>query len=301
MIEISIVIPVFNEEENIRILYSELSKVLENLKRTYEIIFVDDGSTDNTSTYLKMIESTDNLIKIITFKKNQGKSTALSTGFSYANGEFIITMDGDLQDDPEEIPNFLESIKNYDLVVGWRYKREDSFTKILASRFFNLITRFLTGIRIHDSNCGFKIFRKELAKEIKIYGELHRYIPALAYWEGFRIGEIKVKHHQRKFGKSKYGLGRLLKGILDLITIKFLMSYGKRPLHFFGVIGIICLSIGFFFGAYLTYQKFFLNIPLGNRPALILSVLLLLLGIQFISIGLIGEMIIRQQKNEQRE
>ncbi|HEX54914.1 MAG: glycosyltransferase [Candidatus Altiarchaeales archaeon] len=292
MVEISIIIPVFNEERNLPELYSELTRVLEKIKKDYEIIFVDDGSTDNSFQVLKEIREKDERVKIIKFRRNFGKSAALSQGFKRAHGEIIFTLDADLQDNPEEIPKFLRKIdQGYDLVVGWRFRRKDPITKKLPSRIFNFLTSLITGIKIHDFNCCFKAFRREVAKNIKVYGELHRYIPVLAFWKGYRIAEIKIEHRPRRYGRSKYGIMRLIKGFLDLITVKFLITYAKRPLHFFGIIGFLSLIIGFFIGLYLLYVKYILNQLIGDRPLLLLSVLLVLVGLQFIFMGLIGEMI----------
>ena len=302
MIGISIVVPVFNEEENLPELYSELEKILKKLNKSYEIIFVDDGSTDNSFKVLNEIKKKDRNVKIIKLRRNFGKSTALSIGLKKAQGEIIITLDADLQDNPNEIPKFLKKIdEGYDLVVGWRFKRKDPITKKLPSKIFNWLTSILTGIKIHDFNCCFKAFRKEVAKNIKIYGELHRYIPVLAFWRGYRIAEVKVDHRPRKYGKSKYGVMRLVSGFLDLITVKFLITYAKRPLHFFGSIGIISFILGFLAGIYLLYLKFVNNYNIGDRPLLILTVLMIILGMQFISIGLLGEMIVSESEIKEDE
>ncbi len=292
MTEISIVIPVFNEEKNIPELYSELKVVLENLDKSYEIIFIDDGSSDKSSNIIQKIHEKDKHVKLIQFQRNFGKSAALSTGFKHAGGDLIFTMDGDLQDDPNEIPKFLKEIdKGYDLIVGWKVRRRDPLTKRLPSKIFNRLTSLLTGVSIHDFNCCYKVYRKEVAKNIDVYGELHRYIPALAYWRGYSVSEIKVNHRPRRHGKSKYGPMRLVKGFLDLITVKFLMSYAKKPLHFFGIIGLLLTFIGIFIGFYILYVKYILSQPIGDRPLLFASILLIILGIQFFSTGLLGEMI----------
>ena len=297
--DISIVIPVWNEEENIRPLHKRISDVMKRTDKTYEIIFVDDGSTDHTAKAVDNLKPKDRCVKLMRFRAHLGKSDALSAGFAAANGRYIITMDGDLQDEPNEIPNFIRKInEGYDMVVGWKYRRHDSVTKRLPSKFFNRLTAWMTGLNIHDSNCCFKIFKREVAGDIKIYGELHRYIPALAYWKGYRVTEMRVQHNPRTFGKSKYGFGRLVKGMLDLVTIKFLNSYGKRPMHLFGSIGILSLLAGFITSLYLLYLKLGLMEDIGNRPLLILGVLLMVLGVQFISIGLLGEMIVSSSKDK---
>ena len=294
-LKISIVIPVLNEEKSIHELYLNIEYVLNTLKDPYEIVFVEDGSTDNTFLILEEIASKDNRVSVIKLRKNFGKSIALNTAFKHAKGDVVITMDGDLQDDPDEIPRFIEKIeKGYDLVVGWKYPRIDPFTKTVPSKFFNWLTCMLTGVNLHDFNCGFKAYKKEVIDNISLYGEMHRYIPALAAWHGFKITEIKVKHHPRKYGKSKYGFSRLLKGFLDLITVKFLTSFATRPLHVFGIPGILSLLFGFFIGLHLVIQKYLRDITISDRPLLLLSVLLILLGLQFISIGLLGEMMVFQ-------
>lgn len=291
-IELSIVVPAYNEEDNVVLLYDQLKDVLRRLKKSYEVIFIDDGSKDNTFKKLKLLHEKDKRIKVIRFRKNFGKAAALSAGFSKSRGEIIITMDADLQDDPKEIPRFLDSInKGYDLVVGWKQKRKDPITKKIASKVFNLFIRTMNKIRIHDSDCNFRAIKKFIVKDISIYSGLYRYIPLIAYNQGAKVGEIKVVHHPRKHGKSKYGFERLLNGSLDLLTIKFLLSFNKRPLHLFGGVGLLFFLLGFIIGAYLIYVKYFFNELIGNRPLLILSLLLIVLGIQFISTGLIGEMI----------
>ena len=297
MVDLSVALPVFNEKENLPELYSKLKGVLKKLKKSYEIIFVDDGSTDGSYNVMKEIQKKDNRVKIIKFGRNFGKSTALSAAFKKAGGDLIITMDADLQDDPEEIPKFLKKInQGFDLVVGWRFKRNDSITKRLPSKMFNLITSIITGINLHDFNCGYKVCRRKVAENINLYGELHRYIPVLAVWKGYSVGEVKVKHRPRRFGKSKYGFTRLVKGLLDLITVKFLTTYAKRPLHFFGFFGILSFLLGVVSGIYVLYLKFIMNSSIGDRPLLILTVLMIVVGVQFISLGLLGEMIVSRSE-----
>lgn len=293
MTDLSVIIPAYNEEKNIVLLYHKLKNVLDNLNRKYEIIFINDGSTDKTLSVLKGIK--DKKVKIISFQKNIGKSASLSVGFKEASGDIIITMDADLQDEPGEIPRFIAALKGYDMVSGWKHKRKDPISKIIPSRIFNFLVSKVTGVKIHDFNCGFKAYKKNVVKRIYVYGELHRYIPALAKWKGFKVGEIKVEHHKRMFGKSKYGISRIGNGFFDLITVKFLMTFGKKPLHFFGSIGFLCTLLGMIVGIYLT-RLWFLGESIGQRPLLILSVLLVVLGVQFISIGLLGEMICRNRE-----
>jgi glycosyltransferase involved in cell wall biosynthesis len=283
-----------NEHDHIGPLYEQITRTLKD-KYRYEIIFIDDGSTDMTSHVIESLG--DKKVKLISFKRNFGKSDALSAGFKKASGSFIITMDGDLQDNPEEIPNFISKInQGYDMVVGWKYKRRDPITKRVPSKFFNRLTSWITGLKIHDSNCCFKIMKNEVVKDIGVYGELHRYIPALAHWKGYKVTEMPVKHMPRKFGKSKYGIGRLVKGMLDLVTISFLNTYGQRPMHIFGGIGVATFIVGFIISLHLALMKIMYNAPIRDRPLLLLGVLLLVVGIQFISIGLLGEMIVQGRK-----
>jgi len=290
--DISIIIPVYNEEDNIIALYKKIIDDLSPLDRTYEIIFVDDGSTDNTYKKLKEIEADITTIKIIKFRRNFGKAIALNTAFRKVRGEIIVTMDGDLQDDSAEIINFIKKIEEgYDLVSGWKHPRNDPITKTAPSKIFNRMTCWLTGVNLHDFNCGFKAYKREVTNNLNLYGELHRYTPVLANFYGFKIAEITVKHHPRRYGKSKYGMKRLMNGFLDLMTVKFLTSYVSRPLHIFGLPGILAVVAGFVIGLYLIFLKMYEGVALSERPLLLLSILLILLGIQFFSIGLLGEMI----------
>lgn len=296
--DISIIIPVYNEQDNIAELYAQLKKVLDPAGKSYEIIFVDDGSKDSTLKKIEELNKKDRKVKLIAFTRNFGKAYALMAGFRESKGNIVFTMDGDLQDDPKEIPRFIaEMNKGYDLVNGWKFKRHDPITKTLPSKFFNWITRKVTGVDVHDSNCGFKAYKRKVIQNIKIHGELHRYIPALASWKGYKVGEIKVEHHPRIHGKSKYGVERLMKGFLDLITIRFLTKYTRRPLHFFGPIGILSILLGVIAGAYLTWG-WFMGIGIGNRPLLFLAILLIVVGVQFISLGLLGEMIANIDRKE---
>lgn len=293
--DLSIIIPVCNEGENIGELYDKLNITLSELGKTYEIIFVDDGSTDDTFEKIKAIK--DSVVKIVRFQRNYGKSAALSCGFKKSKGDFVITMDGDLQDDPKEIPRFLEKLKEYDMVSGWKSKRQDPLSKTIPSRFFNTLTRYITGVKIHDFNCGYKGYRSNVVKNVNLYGEFHRYIPALAYWKGYTVGEIEVEHHSRIHGKSKYGIERLLKGFLDLITVTFLTLYKKRPLHIFGGIGFLLVFSGIVINVYLI-TLWIKGMKIGDRPLLMLGILLTVLGAQFISLGLIGELITNSRNND---
>jgi len=293
--DLSIIIPVHNEAENIVELYEKLYSTLSILEVTYEIIFVDDGSTDDTFKEIKTIN--DNRIRILRFQRNYGKAAALSCGFNKSRGEVVITMDGDLQDDPKEIPRFLEKLEEFDMVSGWKSKRHDPVSKTLPSRFFNRLTRCVTGVKINDFNCGYKGYRSNVVKNISLYGEFHRYIPALAQWKGYTVGEIKVEHHPRIHGKSKYGIERILKGFLDLITVTFLMLYKKRPLHIFGGIGLVLAFSGMLISGYLL-SLWITGSKIGDRPLLMLGILLTVIGAQFVSMGLIGEMITNTRDND---
>ncbi len=300
MTQLSVIVPSYNEEENVSRIYHRLSRVLNSIDLKYEIIFVDDGSTDNTFTKLKELhQKHPDKTRIIRLQRNFGKAAALSAGWGEAKGELIIQMDADLQDDPDEIPQFLGKMSTgYDMVSGWKFKRRDTYSKIMASKFFNWLTRKATGVGLHDFNCGFKCYKKKVTENIEIYGELHRYIPILAHWRGFRLGEIRVRHHPRKYGQSKYGFTRLFKGFLDLITVKYLNTYNKRPLHFFALVGFFFAFLGFLGGIYLIYLKL-LGLSISGRPLIFLTLLLVFLGVQFISLGLIGEMITSQSKKEE--
>lgn len=293
--ELSVVIPVYNEEKNVGIFYRELLSVLKKLGKTYEIIFVDDGSNDQTLIKLEGIRGQGKDVKVVQLQGNFGKASALQAGFDQAKGEYVITLDGDLQDDPKEIPKFFKKIKNgYDLVCGWKYKRKDPLGKIIFSKIANFFTSKITGVKVHDMNCGFKAYKKAVVGNLSLYGEMHRYVPALVAKVGFKVGEIKVVHRPRKYGKSKYGMERLLKGLFDFITIVFLTTFATRPLHFFGFIGLLFGLLGFVFGVHLTWLRL-QGQAIGNRPLLSLSVLLLVLGVQFFSIGLIGEMLVNRE------
>ena len=297
--KLSFIIPVFNEEQSVQPLYSEILENIENCK--HEIIFIDDGSTDASFTYMKELAAKDKNVKIIKFRKNFGKAASLDAGFEAAKGDIIFTMDADLQDDPKEITNFIKKIEQgYDLVSGWKKKRKDPIHKTFPSKLFNAITAKFFRLKLHDYNCGFKAYRKEVIKELDIYGEMHRYIPALADSKGFKITEIPVNHRPRKFGKSKYGIERYIRGFLDLLTVKLVTSYTHSPLYLFGRIGTTFSVIGFLIGLYLTIMKFWFHQPLYNRPLLYLSVLLIMLGLQFFSIGLIGELLVNQNRKQNK-
>jgi len=289
---ISFVIPVYNEEESIDELYNRIILITKKENYISEFIFIDDGSSDNSANTIKNLHLINKDVHLIAFRKNFGKAAALQAGFRNCSGDIIITMDADLQDDPQEIPNFVSKIyEGYDLVSGWKYNRLDPMEKRLPSKLFNKVTSLLSGVKLHDFNCGFKAYRKEVVKNIDVYGEMHRYIPVLAYRKGFKITEIKVNHNKREFGKSKYGFERYLRGLFDSVTVSFLSKYYDRPMYFFGRIGLGSFLIGFLICLLLTVE-WFLGYTIGSRPLLILGVLLIILGIQFISIGLIGDMLV---------
>ena len=293
MKKISIIIPLYNEGDSLNELYSEIKKNV--IKYNYELIFIDDGSNDNSWNILKKISNTDENIKIIKFHNNYGKSEALSEGFLISQGDYIITMDADLQDDPNEITSLIQKIdEGWDLVSGWKKDRKDSWNKILPSKIFNFITGFFIGLKIHDYNCGLKAYRKKVVKSLNLYGGLHRYIPAIASQNGFKITEIEVNHRIRKYGDTKYGGKRFFHGFFDLITVLFLGKYTNQPLHLFGVFGLVGTFIGIIIELYVLYLKYFLGEPFQIHFALlILGVLFIVLGIQFFSIGLLGEMIVK--------
>jgi len=293
--KLTIIVPLFNEEESLKPLLEEIRKGVKNLQIRYEILFIDDGSTDNSLNVIKSLSKRDTRIRYISFRKNYGKSAALQTGFKHATGDVIITMDADLQDDPLEIPNLLSKLEEgYDLVSGWKKIRYDPFIKKYSSRFFNWVTRIFSGIKIHDFNCGLKAYRSEVVKSIYVHGELHRYIPVLAGWKGFKISEIVVKHHPRRYGKTKFGISRFFKGFVDLITVIFTTRYIRRPLHLFGFIGAISFLTGFVIDAVLTFFWLFYHKPLSNRPLLLLGLLLMIVGVQLFAIGLLGEMMVHK-------
>lgn len=294
-VEVSIIIPVFNEQENLDPLYREIVEALKDLGQEYEILFVDDGSRDGSADVLRRLHEADPRVKLITFRKNFGQTAALSAGFDYAEGEVVVTMDADLQNDPADIPMLLDKInEGYDLVSGWRYDRKDRWlSRRLPSVLANRLISWATDVKLNDYGCTLKAIRKEVVKNITLYGELHRFIPAVASWMGVRIAEVKVNHRPRIAGTSKYGISRVFRVLLDLITVKFLLSYAGRPIQFFGVPGLICGSLGAFLALYLAVQRLFLRIPIGDRPLLLLAVLLIIVGIQFIVFGLLGELQIR--------
>lgn len=294
---VSIIIPAYNEEGSLPELYRRIMLSIHEMKKNgtisqYELIFVNDGSTDTTEKVMLDLHEKDNNVRIISLRRNFGKATALNAGLRHVKGDIIFTIDADLQDDPKEFPRFIEKLeKGYDLVVGWKMNRMDPAEKRLPSKLFNTVTSGFSGVNLHDHDCGFKAFRREVADSLDLYGELHRYIPVLAHRQGFRITEIPVEHHKREYGHSKYGIERYLRGLFDFMTTVFLIRYSDRPMYFFGKIGLLCLTVGFAICSYLT-AIWFMGNPIGSRPLLVLGVLLILLGIQFISTGFIGNLLV---------
>ncbi len=291
-LDLSIVIPILNEQGNLRELHRRLTQVLTDLSRRYEIIFVDDGSSDGSVSVCQELAELDAHVILVELRRHFGKATALQAGFQIAQGDVIITMDGDLQDDPDEIPRFLSALEDgLDLVSGWKERRQDPISKTVPSRLFNFVTSLLTGISLRDFNCGFKAYRRKVVEKLDLYGELHRYIPVMAHAKGFRVGEIPVRHHPRRYGKSKYSFERLFRGPFDLITILFLSSFRYRPLHLLGLIGFVFALAGLVIDFYLAVLWFMGRGPIGNRPLLTLGTLLIILGIQILIFGLLAEMI----------
>lgn len=292
---LSVVIPAYNEEENVPILYEKLKKVLDSLGEDYEIIFVDDGSTDGTYQRLKQLAEKDSWLKVIRFKRNYGQTAAMSAGFEHAKGDVIITLDADLQNDPEDIPILLEKLKEgYHVVSGWRKDRKDPFlSRKLPSMVANWLISKITGVHLHDYGCTLKAYRAEVVKDLELFGDMHRFLPALTKRRGAKITEVVVRHHPRMFGRSKYGIGRTVRVLLDIMLVKFLNEYINKPLYMFGSVGFLLLGLGLFSLFYLIFLKLFLEESIGRRPLLILSVLLILAGIQLISTGLLAELLVR--------
>jgi glycosyltransferase involved in cell wall biosynthesis len=292
---LSLVIPVFNEEENIELLYNEIKLAVYDKYPALEIIFINDGSTDLSLKKLRGLAAQDSRVKVINFRKNFGQSSAISAGFDYCSGDYVVTLDADLQNDPSDIPKIVEKLnEGYDIVNGWRKNRKDKLiTKRIPSFFGNKLISFITKVKLKDYGCTLRGFKQEVVKNLKLYGEMHRYIPAIASRMGITSTEIPLNHRARKFGKSKYGLSRTYKVILDLISIKYLLSYSHQPLQIFGGVGIFMVGAGFLSGIYLTYEKYILDKAIGNRPLLFLTILLIFLGVQIITLGLVAEMLSR--------
>ncbi|MEW6186766.1 MAG: glycosyltransferase family 2 protein [Thermodesulfobacteriota bacterium] len=300
-VDLSVIIPFYNEAKNIPIIFEELTRVLNDSGLSYEILAIDDGSLDDSLSLLRQEAAKGKQVKVIRFRKNFGQTAALSAGFDLAQGDIIVTMDGDLQNDPVDIPAlFSKTREGFDIVSGWRVKRHDPFfSRRLPSQIANRMISWVTGVKLHDYGCTLKAFRREVVKNIRLYGELHRFIPAVASWMGVTISEIPVNHRARKFGRSKYGISRTIRVLLDLITVKFLLTYSTRPIHVFGLWGILSGLAGFALAGYLTIQRLFFAVPLSNRPILLLAILLIFIGIQFISMGLLGELQVRTYHESQ--
>jgi glycosyltransferase involved in cell wall biosynthesis len=299
---LSIVVPVFNEEESLPHFFAELTKNLLKLKKAYEIVFVDDGSSDNSLEILKSLLKENKNISIFSFRKNRGKAEALTFGFQKAKGEYIVTLDADLQDKPEEIGNLLDKLnEDYDLVSGWRKNRKDSAVKIIFSRFFNLLASWIWGLKLHDYNCGLKAYKKDAAKSLNLYGGMHRFIPLIAYSQGFKVTELAIVHQERKYGKSKYSATKIFKDLPDMFTMIFLQKYSKRPMHFFGIFGLTLLIIGTIVLAYLSVLRFE-GQRIGERPLLLFGILLVLAGFQVFFTGFLADLVLHiNSKNGQSD
>jgi glycosyltransferase involved in cell wall biosynthesis len=302
-VALSVVIPVYNEEDNVRPLLAGLHDVLEGLGRPYEVIVVDDGSTDATLARLREAAQALPALRVVRLRANFGQTAALAAGFDLARGDLVVTLDGDGQNDPADIPRLLDRLKEgYDVVSGWRRSRQDPFwSRRLPSRLANGLISWITGVRLHDYGCALKVYRRDILRDVALYGEMHRFLPALCRWVGATVGELPVGHWPRRRGRSKYGLGRTIRVLLDLLTVKFLMSYWTRPIQIFGLLGVAVGGAGAILLGYLSVQRLFLGIGLANRPLVLLAVLLVLVGFQFVSIGLLGEMLVRTYHESQRK
>ena len=298
----SVVIPLYNERDNLHPLHAELSSEMQSLGRAYELIFVDDGSIDGSAEVLRRIKSADGNVRVFILARNSGQTAALTCGFAHATGDVIVAMDGDGQNDPADIPRLVAKLgEGYDLVCGWRTQRwqEERFTRRLPSMAANALISGMTGVKLHDCGCTFKAYRRELARSLQLYGEMHRFVPAIAAEQGARIAEVEIGFRPRRAGVSKYGLWRVVRTTLDLITVKFLSGYSTAPIQVFGLIGIVLGGLGALWTLILVLEKIVLGYSLGNRPALLLAVLLVVVGVQFVSIGLLGEMLARTYHESQ--
>ncbi|MCZ7567187.1 MAG: glycosyltransferase family 2 protein [Ardenticatenaceae bacterium] len=302
-IDISVVIPLLNEEESITRLYETLTQVLEAFGRPYEIVIVDDGSTDGSFALLRQLAREDQRLTIVRLRRNFGQTAAFAAGFTQARGDVIVTMDADLQNDPRDIPRLMAKVDDgYDIVSGWRKNRQDRLLdRKVPSWIANRLISNVTDVRLHDYGCSLKAYRREVLQHVRLYGDLHRFIPALASQVGGAVAEVPVNHHARQYGRSKYGLSRTIRVVLDLITVWFLASYATRPLHIFGTMGLLSAGAGVLTGLYLTFVKFLLSQDIGSRPLLMLAVLLVVVGVQLITMGLLGEMIIRTYHESQNK
>lgn len=291
---VSAVVPAFNEAESLPEFHRELAAALDATGRAWEAIYVDDGSRDGTDRAIETLAAADPRVRGVSFRRNFGKSAALATGFRLARGEWVLTLDADLQDDPAELPKLIEKLESgLDLVSGWKQHRQDPITKTLPSKLFNSVTSLVAGLALHDFNCGFKLYRREVVESIDVYGELHRFLPAIAHWAGFRVGEVPVKHRARRYGRSKFGASRFVNGLLDLMSAAFISKSALKPLHVFGRIGLLFLAAGIVIGAWFV-ALWAQGEPMRVRPLMLFGASLVLLGIQFILMGLLGEMIAHQ-------
>ena len=309
MTDISVVVPLFNEDESLKELVNWISRVTDSHGFSYEVILVDDGSTDNSWRVIGELANNNSNIKGARFNRNYGKSAALDTGFKIATGEVVITMDADLQDSPDEIPGLYQKIKeeDFDIVSGWKKKRHDPISKTIPSRFFNLVTRMMSGIKLHDFNCGLKAYKNEVIKNVQLYGEMHRYIPVIAKWQGFsRIGEQVVVHQKRKYGKTKFGFERFIFGFLDLLTITFVSKFRKRPMHFFGTFGVLSFLFGFVSASWIIWQKidavYISKVPVQRevieQPLFFLALVAIIIGVQLFLAGFLAELLARQSASK---
>ena len=301
--DISVVGPLYNEEDNVQLLYEEIKGVLDTMAEQAEIVFVDDGSRDRTLAKLEAIQAGDDHVRVVSLRRNFGQTAAMTAGFDHARGGIIITMDGDLQNDPHDIPQLVGKLnEGYDVVTGWRHDRQDAFlSRRLPSQLANRLISWVTGVGLHDYGCTLKAFRREVIDNINLYGEMHRFIPAIASGMGISFTEVKVNHRARRFGASKYGISRTIRVVLDLITVKFMLSYATRPLHVFGTVGVVSSLLGVLIALVLTVQRQLYGVALANRPLLLLAVLLIFMGIQFITIGLLAELVVRTYHESQKK
>jgi len=305
--ELSIVLPIYNEEENIPLLLKELIPTLEGLGKPFEVICVDDGSGDGSFAALKALRAADERVRVVRFRRNFGQTAAFAAGFERARGKVVVTMDADLQNDPADIPKLLAKIEEgFDVVSGWRQKRWQEglrafLTRKIPSATANWLISTTTGVRLHDYGCSLKAYRRDVVKSIRLYGDMHRFVPAIASWYGVTVAEVPVNYRSRRFGRSKYGAGRIVRVLLDLMTVRFLLSYATRPIHIFGLWGMISSLAGVLIGVYLTYAKLAYHIDLADRPLLLLAILLVMIGIQLITMGLIGELVVRTYHEAQNK